>query len=190
MDAGMTVEQAVEAGLASKSLLQYRDVVPPPAGAPPPNITEAWDPHSGERRSKETGRLIQGDVHDPSQAVHGQAAGGSSGSGRYAPAADRPPAESMQFGEEVGRNAISKISAQEFNVAWATGDYYKALGIQASASQETVKQAFRKASLYVHPDKCPDPTKREMWSRRFLALQRVHDTLVNPVTRAQYDRMV
>ena len=37
-------------------------------------------------------------------------------------------------------------------------DYYEVLGLDKSASEDDIKQAYRKAALKLHPDRCVSGT--------------------------------
>ncbi len=61
--------------------------------------------------------------------------------------------------------------------------YYAVLGIDPSASDETIRLAFRRRAKELHPDaQSGDATA-------FILLKRAYDTLTNPVERAAYDRL-
>lgn len=65
-------------------------------------------------------------------------------------------------------------------------DYYKALGVSEKADAETIKHAYRKLALKFHPDRNPDDPKAE---ERFKEISEAYGVLIDPVKRAQYDRM-
>jgi len=65
-------------------------------------------------------------------------------------------------------------------------DYYKILGVSASADEETIKRAYRKLALKYHPDRNPgDPRAEE----RFKETSEAYGVLIDPVKRSQYNRM-
>ncbi len=65
-------------------------------------------------------------------------------------------------------------------------DYYKTLGVSEKADAETIKHAYRKLALQYHPDRNPgDPRAEE----RFKEISEAYGVLIDPVKRAQYDRM-
>ena len=53
-------------------------------------------------------------------------------------------------------------------------DYYEVLGLSRSATQDDVKQAFRKIAKEVHPDRNPGDAAAE---DRFKEIQEAHETL-------------
>lgn len=64
-------------------------------------------------------------------------------------------------------------------------DYYAVLGIGRTASQDEIKQAFRRLAREHHPDvKKDDPQADE----RFKEINEAYQILSNPEARAQYDR--
>lgn len=66
-------------------------------------------------------------------------------------------------------------------------DYYKILGLAASASCSTVHAQYRKLAPAVHPEKeHADPHAAKT---RFLELGEAYDVLRNPVLRELYDNI-
>ena len=64
-------------------------------------------------------------------------------------------------------------------------DYYAALGVERTASQDEIKQAFRRLAREHHPDvKQGDPQADE----RFKEINEAYQVLSDPERRAQYDR--
>jgi DnaJ-class molecular chaperone len=62
--------------------------------------------------------------------------------------------------------------------------FYSLLNVQANASQEEIKKAYRKLSLELHPDKNKsDPEKLE----KFKKITSAYNILSNPDERAMYD---
>ena len=64
-------------------------------------------------------------------------------------------------------------------------DYYDILGVDRDASQEEIKQAYRKLALKYHPDQNPEDPDAE---RKFKAAAEAYEVLRNPQKRRQYDQ--
>ncbi|KAK0530739.1 hypothetical protein OC834_003206 [Tilletia horrida] len=67
----------------------------------------------------------------------------------------------------------------------ADTELYDVLGVAPDASEQELKQAFRKQSLAHHPDKNPGD---ETASARFQEISAAYETLSDPDARAAYDR--
>lgn len=64
-------------------------------------------------------------------------------------------------------------------------DYYSTLGVESDASPSDIKKAFRQIARECHPDVAgDDPVAAE----RFKNARKAYETLMDPVTRARYDR--
>ncbi len=64
-------------------------------------------------------------------------------------------------------------------------DYYELLGVPRDASPQDIKKAFRQIARECHPDVSGgDPAAEE----RFRKARNAYETLMDPVTRARYDR--
>ena len=64
-------------------------------------------------------------------------------------------------------------------------DYYKILGVSRNASQEEIKQAYRKLALKWHPDRNPDNRKEA--EERFKEISEAYEVLSDPEKRKIYD---
>ena len=65
-----------------------------------------------------------------------------------------------------------------------TRDYYEVLGVEKTASQSEIKDAFRKKARQLHPDvnKAPDAEEK------FKELGKAYETLMDDNKRSTYDR--
>ena len=64
-------------------------------------------------------------------------------------------------------------------------EYYKVLGIDRTANEKDIKQAFRKLAKQYHPDANPNNPQAEA---KFKELNEAYEVLSDPQKRAQYDQ--
>lgn len=69
---------------------------------------------------------------------------------------------------------------------WLEKDYYAVLGVDADASIEEIKKAYRRLARRFHPDSNPDDATAE---KRFKEVGEAYSVVGNEATRAEYDEM-
>jgi curved DNA-binding protein CbpA len=67
---------------------------------------------------------------------------------------------------------------------WSLKDYYRILGVDAQATGEEIKRAYRRLALQYHPDRNPDDPQAE---ERFKEISEAYAVLVDPAKRREYD---
>ncbi len=65
-------------------------------------------------------------------------------------------------------------------------DYYKSLGVDKKADQDTIKKAYRKLAKKFHPDKHPNDSKKV---DQFKEINEAYEVLGNPDKRSKYDQL-
>ena len=65
-------------------------------------------------------------------------------------------------------------------------DSYQVLGVSRDATEEEIKEAFRKLAMQYHPDHNPG---REQWANeKFKQINEAYEVLSDPDKRATYDK--
>ncbi|OLP18924.1 hypothetical protein BST81_08405 [Leptolyngbya sp. 'hensonii'] len=80
----------------------------------------------------------------------------------------------------------SEDAAAKRNQQQAADHYYTILGLQPKASEEEIRQAYRKLSRLYHPDTTRLPAA--VATEQFQKLNEAYGTLNNPARRLAYDR--
>jgi curved DNA-binding protein len=65
-------------------------------------------------------------------------------------------------------------------------DYYKVLGVEKTADEKEIKQAYRKLALKYHPDRNPDDKGAE---EKFKEINEAYQVLSDPEKRQRYDQL-
>jgi curved DNA-binding protein len=65
-------------------------------------------------------------------------------------------------------------------------DYYKTLGVKRNASEDEIKQAYRKLAMKFHPDRNPGNKEAE---DKFKDINEANEVLSDPKKRARYDQL-
>ena len=68
----------------------------------------------------------------------------------------------------------------------AEQNYYKLLGVNTTASSKEIQRAYRQKAIKCHPDKNPNQKALE----EFRQITEAYNILINPKSRAKYDRML
>ncbi|KAF2133976.1 DnaJ-domain-containing protein [Dothidotthia symphoricarpi CBS 119687] len=67
-------------------------------------------------------------------------------------------------------------------------DYYKVLEVDSKATQQQIRDAYKKAALKHHPDRVPsDSPERAARTKRFQSINDAYYTLSDPTRRRDYD---
>lgn len=67
-------------------------------------------------------------------------------------------------------------------------DYYKVLEVDAKATQQQIRDAYKKAALKHHPDRVPsDSPERTTRTKKFQQINDAYYTLSDPTRRRDYD---
>jgi DnaJ-class molecular chaperone len=67
-----------------------------------------------------------------------------------------------------------------------TKNYYKILGVNENATQDEIKKAYRKLALQYHPDRAPEPQKKQA-EERFKDIAAAYYVLGDSQRKKEYD---
>ena len=65
--------------------------------------------------------------------------------------------------------------------------FYSLLNIEQDATDEQIRDAYKTLAIAFHPDKHPDPARKEMAEQAFRDIKRAYEVLSDPHTRTVYD---
>lgn len=70
-------------------------------------------------------------------------------------------------------------------------DYYRTLGVSATASSAEIKEAYKRRSLKTHPDRFPNATaaERQRYTQKFQTLADAYYVLSDTDRRREYDQL-
>ena len=77
-------------------------------------------------------------------------------------------------------------------VEYFQNDFYGALGVAHDADERTIRRAYRKRSVELHPDRNvgEDRSQTELKEKQFLVISRAKEVLLDPNLRAGYDDFI
>jgi len=68
--------------------------------------------------------------------------------------------------------------------------YYEILGVECNATDEDLKEAYRKLAVKHHPDKQKDAEGGEVAAEQFKLASRAYKVLTNPEKRKAYNDVI
>ena len=110
--------------------------------------------------------------------------GGGRGVAAAAGPAARTQAVFMHLGGGRGTAAAAAGPAARTRVVFMEADYYARLGVQRSASDKEIKNAYRKQARQYHPDVNPSEDAKE----KFQTINEAYAVLSDESMRARYDQ--
>ncbi|TPX60781.1 hypothetical protein SpCBS45565_g07404 [Spizellomyces sp. 'palustris'] len=102
----------------------------------------------------------------------------------YDPDERRASAVDDAFEEEDLETAEERIEREN---APSAVDYYAVLNVERTATEEDIKNSYRRLCLTFHPDKHHRPEDKATAESRFEKIQKAHDVLSDPIKRHIYD---
>ncbi|GAA5803597.1 hypothetical protein EDC94DRAFT_610938 [Helicostylum pulchrum] len=89
--------------------------------------------------------------------------------------------------EEPHQEDQSDLKKLEQDLAPTAADYYGVLNISRKATEDEIKEAYKKLCRFFHPDKHTDESKKKMAESRFQVIQNAYEVLCDPAKRVIYD---
>jgi molecular chaperone DnaJ len=81
--------------------------------------------------------------------------------------------------------ALSALAVSHYSVPRMAKDYYQILGVSKGASEQEIKQAYRKLSRELHPDKHKGDKQKE---EQFKAVNEAYEVLSDPKKKQTFDQ--
>ncbi|KAI9284047.1 hypothetical protein BC943DRAFT_91242 [Umbelopsis sp. AD052] len=75
----------------------------------------------------------------------------------------------------------------ETELAPKDADYYGILNISKQATEDEIKDSYKRLCRVFHPDKHTDPEKKKAAEAQFQSIQKAYEVLVHPTKRILYD---
>jgi hypothetical protein len=69
-------------------------------------------------------------------------------------------------------------------------DHYEELGLSRAASQEEIRQAYRRVARLLHPDRCKDDESRRLADLQMKRLNHILEILTDSAARLSYDEQL
>ena len=69
-------------------------------------------------------------------------------------------------------------------------DHYEELGLSRAASQEEIRQAYRRVARLLHPDRCKDEESRRLADLQMKRLNGILEILTDSAARLSYDEQL
>ncbi|KAG0744655.1 hypothetical protein G6F57_009539 [Rhizopus arrhizus] len=92
----------------------------------------------------------------------------------------------FQDSEDIINNE-DELKKLETELAPSSADYYGVLNISRKATDEEIKEAYKKLCRFFHPDKHTDQEKKRKAESRFQVIQTAYEVLSDPKARIIYD---
>ncbi|KAG0266192.1 hypothetical protein DFQ27_009959 [Actinomortierella ambigua] len=95
------------------------------------------------------------------------------------------PYENTSLPEDVPDSRSDSLDVDSLDPP--TTDYYAVLNIPKTASDESIRDSYKRLSRIFHPDKHSDPALKEAAETKFHIINKAFEVLSDPQTRAIYD---
>ncbi|KAJ3338883.1 hypothetical protein HDU93_008936 [Gonapodya sp. JEL0774] len=97
-----------------------------------------------------------------------------------------PPAQGAEK-DETEASLEDRLDREIASMNSTNPDYYAVLNLERNASDQQVKDEYRRLSMIFHPDKHFESAAKEAAQGKFQTIQKAYDVLSDPVKRAAYD---